>query len=140
MLSKQQVRQCVFVLIKHTYIYPISTDYIKVWDKTEYSPCCFLHCVSRRSCFYLSVLLCFSVSVARSKVWREFFIRIVWWWLASDEKQFPLCKYPSSLMLSDSKCDIQGIQVTLWVTDNVICFPKINEMNLCICSHQMYVS
>lgn len=93
---------------------------LKVWDKNLHTSCYFLHSTSRRSCFYLSMLLFFSISVASIKVWHEFFIHMAWWWLASDEKQFPLHKYPSSLMLSDSKCDIQGIHVTLWVTDNVI--------------------
>lgn len=50
----------------------------------------------------------------------EFFIQIAWWWLASDEKQFPLHKRPSLLMLSDGKCDIQGVHASLWATDSVI--------------------
>lgn len=50
----------------------------------------------------------------------EFFIQIARPWLASDEKQFPLHKRPSLLVLSDSKCDIQGVHASLWATDSVI--------------------
>lgn len=69
---------------------------------------------------YLCYSTCLSISVAVIQVWNEFFIRIIWWWLPSDEKQFPLRKCPSLLMLSKSKYDIQGIHVSLWATDNVI--------------------